>query len=61
MSEEDTTTTQCNCGKICSQCNGLKSDKLSITNGSFWDLWAQKILRNVASVKSLHSCSVRHV
>ncbi len=26
-------------------------DKVTITNISFWDLWLQKILRNVASVK----------
>ena len=24
---------------------------LSVFNGSFWDLWIQKLLRNVASVK----------
>ena len=32
----------------CGQCN---YDKISIFDCSFWDLWAQKMLRNVASVK----------
>lgn len=26
-------------------------DKITVTDKSFWDLWLQKILRNVASVK----------
>lgn len=26
-------------------------DKVTITDRSFWDLWIQKLLRNVASVK----------
>ena len=26
-------------------------DKVTVTDKSFWDLWLQKILRNVASVK----------
>jgi len=32
----------------CGQCN---YEKISIFDRSFWDLWAQKMLRNVASVK----------
>jgi len=30
--------------------------ELSIFNGSFWDLWVQKLLRNVASVKYQWLC-----
>jgi len=26
-------------------------EKVTIFNGSFWDLWIQKLLRNIASVK----------
>jgi drug/metabolite transporter (DMT)-like permease len=55
MSEEtvkDTTVTKCNCGRICSVCQGMKRpDKLSIAKGNFWDLWVQKLFRNLASMK----------
>jgi hypothetical protein len=27
------------------------ADKLTITDGTFWDLWIQKIFRNLASMK----------
>jgi O-antigen/teichoic acid export membrane protein len=29
----------------------MADNKLSIKNSTFWDLWVQKLLRNVASVK----------
>jgi len=49
MSEE---IKNCNCGDICTICSGLKSPKdVSILDSSFWDLWIQKLLRNVASMK----------
>ena len=28
-----------------------EENKVSIYNGSFWDLWVQKLFRNIASVK----------
>jgi hypothetical protein len=41
----------CDCGKLCPECNGLKSDKISVVKGNFWDLWMQKMFRNLASMK----------
>ncbi len=29
----------------------VKPERLSIFKGNFWDLWVQKLLRNVASMK----------
>jgi len=29
----------------------IKDERLSILKGNFWDLWFQKLLRNVASMK----------
>lgn len=33
------------------KCSCAKPEKLSIFKGNFWDLWVQKLLRNVASMK----------
>jgi hypothetical protein len=47
-------TPVCNCGKKCPLCNGLKEkkeEKISIARGNFWDLWGQKMFRNLASMK----------
>ena len=41
---------ECVCDKICPTCGGVKK-KLSFFAGSFWDLWLQKIFRNIASMK----------
>jgi hypothetical protein len=30
---------------------GIKPKKISAASGSFWDLWVQKMFRNVASMK----------
>lgn len=49
MSEEP--THYCTCGKICPVCKGIKQERISITNMTFWDLWIQKIFRNLASMK----------
>lgn len=50
MSDESDCVKECTCGKICPKCYGLKTD-LSIYDRTFWDIWAQKLLRNVASMK----------
>ena len=42
---------ECNCGKTCPLCNGLKEHKISVAKGNFWDLWTQKMFRNLASMK----------
>jgi hypothetical protein len=42
---------ECECGKKCNECGGKSPLKLSITRGDFWDLWGQKMFRNVASMK----------
>lgn len=41
----------CNCGKLCPVCGGVVRKELSVGNSTFWDLWAQKLLRNIASMK----------
>jgi len=48
---EEVETKECTCGKICPECEGKKSDALSIVGGNFWDLWVQKMFRNLASMK----------
>lgn len=44
------TEKECICNKICPTCGGLRK-KLSICNLTFWDMWIQKLFRNVASMK----------
>lgn len=44
------TEKECICNKICPTCGGLIK-KLSICNLTFWDMWIQKLFRNVASMK----------
>ena len=53
MSEEAVNVIKpdCNCGRTCDICKGLKENKISITKGNFWDLWGQKMFRNFASMK----------
>ena len=41
---------ECICDMKCPVCGGARKQP-SILNSSFWDIWAQKILRNVASMK----------
>ena len=41
---------ECVCDKICPTCGGVKQ-KLSVFRKDFWDLWLQKLLRNIASMK----------
>jgi len=41
---------ECVCDKLCPTCGGVKK-KLTVFGPSFWDLWLQKLLRNVASMK----------
>ena len=50
MAEECNCVTECICDRKCPVCGGAKKEP-SILNASFWDLWVQKILRNVASMK----------
>ena len=47
---ECTCPKECVCDKICPTCGGIKK-KLSIFNITFWDMWLQKLFRNVASMK----------
>jgi len=48
---EDELKQECICGKICPICGGIKQEKVTICNKTFWDLWVQKIFRNLASMK----------
>lgn len=48
---ETTEKCKCICGKTCSVCGCLVEPEVTVTNKSFWDLWIQKILRNIASMK----------
>jgi hypothetical protein len=42
---------KCTCGRVCPICKGLKREELSVFNKTFWDLFLQKMLRNLASMK----------
>ena len=44
------TEKECVCDKICPTCGGRKKG-LSIFNLTFWDMFIQKLFRNVASMK----------
>lgn len=50
MDEDCQCLKECVCDKKCLVCGGVKKEP-SVSNSSFWDLWAQKMLRNVASMK----------
>ena len=41
---------ECVCSKVCPSCGCIKTE-LSVYDRTFWDMWAQKLLRNVASMK----------
>jgi hypothetical protein len=48
MSEEK----NCTCNNTCPTCQGIiQPAKLSVAKSNFWDLWAQKMFRNLASMK----------
>ncbi len=51
MGEECNCTKECVCNQLCTRCQGIVPDKLSVAKGNFWDLWFQKMFRNVASMK----------
>jgi len=42
---------KCTCGKTCEVCGGIRVKEITICNKTFWDLWTQKLLRNLASMK----------
>lgn len=50
MADKCDCITECICDKKCPVCGGARKEP-SILNASFWDIWVQKILRNVASMK----------
>lgn len=50
MAEQCECITECICDKKCPVCGGVRKEP-SILNSTFWDLWTQKIFRNIASMK----------
>ena len=50
MAEDCDCIKECICDMKCPVCGGARKEP-SILNASFWDIWIQKILRNVASMK----------
>lgn len=51
MTEPTDNNCICACGKTCLECGCVIVKELSILDRSFWDLWVQKIFRNLASMK----------
>ena len=49
--DEPEESKECNCGKVCEDCGGTSTLHLSAFRRDFWDLWIQKMFRNVASMK----------
>lgn len=47
----DNEVNECICGESCPICKKLIKKKISIFNSTFWDLFFQKIFRNIASMK----------
>lgn len=41
---------ECVCDRICPVCGGAKKS-ITVCNMTFWDMWLQKLLRNLASMK----------
>lgn len=50
MAEKAKNKCECVCGKVCPECGGIKK-ALTICNRTFWDIWIQKLFRNLASMK----------
>ena len=50
MADDCNCITECICDRKCPVCGGARKEP-SILNASFWDLWVQKIFRNLASMK----------
>jgi hypothetical protein len=50
MAEDCQCLKECVCDKTCPVCGGVKKEP-SVLNPTFWDIWLQKLLRNIASMK----------